>query len=121
MDHKNGREALLLVGERPGLEPPVERRLATGEFREIVGGGQRLGIGDRKPQLPVLEPPASQGAVRRNNSTISGTEVAGPASAAMKALKPEGLIRMGIVSISTSSAARTTAVSSLHKFSLAGM
>jgi hypothetical protein len=33
MDDENGRKALLLLGERSRLEPPVERWLAT---RELV-------------------------------------------------------------------------------------
>jgi len=51
----------------------------------------------------------SHGAARWKRSIICGTGVADPDNAAMKALKPAGLIRMGAVSISTSSAARTAA------------
>ena len=64
----------------------------------------------REPPSTSLENALiSHGAARWKSSTISGTGVAGPDSAAMKALNPAGLIRMGAVSISTSSAARTAA------------
>src|SRR6202021_3605994 len=64
----------------------------------------------REPGSTSLESAlVSHGAARWNRAIISGAGVAGPDNAAMKALNPAGLIRIGAVSISTSSAARTAA------------
>jgi hypothetical protein len=43
MHDENGGKALLLIGERSGFQPVVERRLATGKLGNIVDGGKRLG------------------------------------------------------------------------------
>jgi hypothetical protein len=43
MHDENGGKALLLIGERAGFQPVVERRLATGKLGNIVDGGKRLG------------------------------------------------------------------------------
>jgi len=43
MDDHDGGEALLLVGERPVLEPMVEGWLSAGEFGKVVGFGERFG------------------------------------------------------------------------------
>ncbi len=98
------------VGKRPCPEPPIKRTLAAGEFREITGGCQRLGAGDRQTLAPAF---FCAGGFPRccalEKIDHSETGAAGADSAAMNALKPAGLIRMGIVSISTSSAARTAA------------
>jgi hypothetical protein len=77
-------------------------RPTTGRCNTTTGRDrQALALGIRTINLP--------GAARWKSSTISGAGVAGPDNAAMKALKPAGLIRIDAVSISTSSAARTAA------------
>jgi hypothetical protein len=54
MDDKNRGKALFLVGERPCLEPPIERWLAAGELGEIMDRRQQLGAGDRQVLAPGL-------------------------------------------------------------------
>ena len=43
VNDENGRKTLFLVGERPGLEPVVEGRLAATEPGNVMGRGQRFG------------------------------------------------------------------------------
>ena len=43
MHHENGRKAFLLVRQGAGFQPMVERRLATGELRDVVRGRDRFG------------------------------------------------------------------------------
>ena len=43
MDDQYGREALLLIGERTGLEPMVERWFSAVELGNVVRCGQQLG------------------------------------------------------------------------------
>jgi hypothetical protein len=47
MNDKNGRKALLLVGQSSRFEPAIKRRLAAGEISEIMGRRQRFGAGYR--------------------------------------------------------------------------
>ena len=54
MDDKNRRKALLLVGKRAGLEPPIERWLAAGELVETMRRRQWFGAGDRQALVPGL-------------------------------------------------------------------
>lgn len=54
MHDENGGKTLLLIGERTGFQPVVERRLATGELRNIMGGGKRFG--SRKLQGTTASP-----------------------------------------------------------------
>ena len=54
MDDKNGRKALLLIGECSRLEPAIERRLAAGELGRIMRGRQGLWLGDRQTSTPGL-------------------------------------------------------------------
>lgn len=42
MDDYDGGEALLLIGESPGLQPVIECRLAAGEFRDVMCCGNRF-------------------------------------------------------------------------------
>ena len=43
VNDEDGREALLLIRESAHLQPVIERRLATGEFENIMRGGERFG------------------------------------------------------------------------------
>ncbi len=52
MDNKNGRETLLLVGQSSRFELAIERRLAAGKLREIMGRRQQLGAGDCQTSTP---------------------------------------------------------------------
>src|SRR3979490_602028 len=109
MNDNEGRKALLLVGKRARFQPSVQRWFTTGEFGDIMCSAKRFGIGNRHFHFRTFASPDSQGALRRNSSSISGAVRAGLDRASIKALKPAGLNRIGAVSISTSSAARTAA------------
>ncbi len=108
MDHHDDRETALLVSERTRFQPVIKRRLAGRKIRYVMVRSERLGRGEGHEAVPYLGP-LSQGALRLNSATISGTGFAGPEIAATKALKPAGDIRIGALSMIASSAARTAA------------
>lgn len=43
VNDENGGKTLLLIGKGARLQPVIERRLATGEFGNIMRGGERFG------------------------------------------------------------------------------
>jgi hypothetical protein len=107
MHDQDGGEALLLIGERAGLEPMIESWRAAGKLGNVVGCGEKV----REPRGPRLSAlrctlvPTGRGSL----PTSPSRALAGPDKAAMKSEKPSGPMRMSRFSISTSSAARTAA------------
>jgi len=107
-DHDYG-EPLLLIGECPGLQPMIERGLAAREVGYVVAGIQQFGRGERRLRHQRFAAPFSHGALRRRDATISGTGAAGVEMAWTNASKPSGVMRSSMLSMRTSSAARTAA------------
>lgn len=52
IDDKDGREPLLLIGERARFQPSIEGGFATRKFRDIVRGRKQLRFGDCHRLLP---------------------------------------------------------------------
>src|SRR5882724_6144210 len=91
----------------PEIAKPYLRAFEPLPFFDARSSREPLSGPDRaRGGLALENALLSHGAARRNSSNISGTAVAGLDKTAVKALKPAELIRIGIVSIRTSSAAR---------------
>lgn len=52
VDDDNRRKAILLVRQRPRLQPTVQHRLAAGELRYVMQRGDRLGSGEGQASFP---------------------------------------------------------------------
>lgn len=48
VDDHDHCEPPLLMGQRPGLQPMIERGLAAGELAHVVAGIQQIGRGERR-------------------------------------------------------------------------